>query len=348
MAADETSPRPGDTEPELLRKILTILGGKFSPGDTTEKITAKIILALQAGLAGGTPVTKTYVDSGDAAAVASANATSATLYVKKAGDTMTGALAFAQPSLVANNPSLNDAQTWNNAAVAFTGWKFNTTDSASLSSSLLFDFQYNSVDMLTLRKDGRLLLTGGRMAINSVVSPALAFGYSDAGTNTAVANLVMNRNTSGVAAAGLGATFDWQIDSTTTINRLAVRLISTWLDATDATRTGQFAIQTVISGVVSNQMIIGDGGTTIPTSKFLNIQAGANQRAGNLTLVGGTKDVANTTVTANTLVFLTKKTDGGTISSDVTYTLSAGVGFTVTSANGLDTSTFSYFLVENS
>ena len=50
MALNETNPRPGDTEPELLRKILTLLGGLFSPGDTTEKITAKIVLALQAAL----------------------------------------------------------------------------------------------------------------------------------------------------------------------------------------------------------------------------------------------------------------------------------------------------------
>lgn len=84
----------------------------------------------------------------------------------------------------------------------------------------------------------------------------------------------------------------------------------------------------------------------IPTAGKLSIQSGANQRAGNLTLVGGTKTVANTTVTANTIVILTRKSTGGTIGFAVTYTLNAGVSFTVTSDNALDTSTYSYLLLE--
>jgi hypothetical protein len=73
--------------------------------------------------------------------------------------------------------------------------------------------------------------------------------------------------------------------------------------------------------------------------------AGTNQRAGDTTLVAGTKAVANTTVTANTRVYLTRKAAGGVI-GDLTYTVSAGVGFTINSANAGDTSTVSYWLVE--
>jgi len=74
-------------------------------------------------------------------------------------------------------------------------------------------------------------------------------------------------------------------------------------------------------------------------------QSGTNQRAGNATLVGGTVTVSNTTVTANTLITLTKKTNGGTIGT-ITYTLSAGTSFTITSDNPLDTSTYTYILTE--
>jgi hypothetical protein len=80
--------------------------------------------------------------------------------------------------------------------------------------------------------------------------------------------------------------------------------------------------------------------------KGIQLQSGTNTRAGNATLVGGTVTVANTTVTANTLVMLTRKTSGGTIGTSITYTLSAGSGFTITSDNILDTSTFTYLLIE--
>lgn len=90
-----------------------------------------------------------------------------------------------------------------------------------------------------------------------------------------------------------------------------------------------------------------DGNITFNTAgSVLSVKSGTGQRAGNLTLAGGTRTVANSTVSANTIVMLTRKTSGGTIGTAITYTLSAGASFTVNSDNILDTSTFSYFLVE--
>lgn len=88
------------------------------------------------------------------------------------------------------------------------------------------------------------------------------------------------------------------------------------------------------------------GNLTTGVAATISIVSGTNQRAGNLTLVGGTLTVGNTTVTANTIVMLTRKTSGGTIGTAITYTISAGASFTVTSDNVLDTSTFSYLLIE--
>lgn len=88
------------------------------------------------------------------------------------------------------------------------------------------------------------------------------------------------------------------------------------------------------------------GKLSMPAGSQISQASGSNQRAGNLTLIGGTLTVSNTTVTANTVVLLTRKTSGGTIGTAVTYTLSAGASFTVTSDNVLDTSTFSYLLIE--
>lgn len=82
------------------------------------------------------------------------------------------------------------------------------------------------------------------------------------------------------------------------------------------------------------------------TNISLSVSSGINQRAGNATLVGGTLTVANTSVTANTLVMLSPKTVGGAIGT-YTYTLSAGASFTINSSSGTDTSVISYFLIEN-
>lgn len=77
----------------------------------------------------------------------------------------------------------------------------------------------------------------------------------------------------------------------------------------------------------------------------LQLQSGTGQRAGNATLVGGTIAVANTTVTANTLILAFVKTTGGTPGL-YSYTISAGVGFTLNSASAIDTSTLTYLLLE--
>lgn len=92
--------------------------------------------------------------------------------------------------------------------------------------------------------------------------------------------------------------------------------------------------------------ITASSGLTYAVGKTMSITSGTNQRAGDATLVGGTVTVSNTTVTANTRVLLTRKTSGGTIGTAITYTVSAGTSFTITSDSILDTSTFSYFLLE--
>lgn len=79
--------------------------------------------------------------------------------------------------------------------------------------------------------------------------------------------------------------------------------------------------------------------------KGLQLKSGTGARAGNATLVAGTVTVTNTTVTANTIVYLTRKTAGGTI-GNLSYTLSAGASFTINSDSASDTSVISYILIE--
>lgn len=72
---------------------------------------------------------------------------------------------------------------------------------------------------------------------------------------------------------------------------------------------------------------------------------GVNARAGFDSLLIGTKTIANTSVTANTIVMLSRQAIVGT-PGFLTWTLNAGVGFTVNSDNAGDDSVFYYFLIE--
>jgi hypothetical protein len=66
---------------------------------------------------------------------------------------------------------------------------------------------------------------------------------------------------------------------------------------------------------------------------------------GTATLVGGTIAVANTTVTANTRVFISRSTTGGTEGTLSTTQINA-TSFTVNSTSGTDTSTVNWLLIE--
>lgn len=86
--------------------------------------------------------------------------------------------------------------------------------------------------------------------------------------------------------------------------------------------------------------------------KGLQLKSGTGARAGNATLVGGTVTVTNTTVTANSIIYCGRKTAGGTLGQSLSYTLSAGTSFTITSVDAtgvlsaLDTSVVSFIIVE--
>lgn len=76
------------------------------------------------------------------------------------------------------------------------------------------------------------------------------------------------------------------------------------------------------------------------------VKEGANARMGVATLVAGTVTVANTSVTANTRIFLTAQTSGAAPGALRVSGRTPGTSFTITSTSGTDTSQVAYFLVE--
>lgn len=84
---------------------------------------------------------------------------------------------------------------------------------------------------------------------------------------------------------------------------------------------------------------------TVTIGAKLDAATGANTSVGTFTLDGVTPvAVANTSITASSLVFISKVSTGGTPGTVPTYTLSAGVGFSVVGA-ALDTSVYNYLII---
>lgn len=78
------------------------------------------------------------------------------------------------------------------------------------------------------------------------------------------------------------------------------------------------------------------------------LKSGANAKCGTVTLTGATPvSVANTSITANSIIIFTLKTVGGTVSptSPNVQTITPATGFTVAGV-ALDTSTYNYAVIE--
>lgn len=226
------------------------------------------------------------------------------------------------------------------------GWKTNavagsqTTDwrlynqpvqgSASPLSNFLIDVSINGgafLNLLALSSAGGAILTGALQLSGNL--------------NFAASGLITwaSRSRVGSSADGIIELFN---TAQTGFTRLNFGGVTSSFPA--ITRSGAAFILTLADGTGS--AAITTGNHTMTTAALLSINSGTNQRAGNAVLVAGTVTVANTTVTANTIVLLTRKTSGGTIGTAITYTVTAATSFTINSDSALDTSTFSYMLIE--
>ena len=78
----------------------------------------------------------------------------------------------------------------------------------------------------------------------------------------------------------------------------------------------------------------------------LRIAEGANARQGTVTLAGGTATVANTSVTAQTRIWLTAQQTAGVPGALGVSARTAGSSFTVTSSSGGDSSLVAWLLTE--
>lgn len=150
-------------------------------------------------------------------------------------------------------------------------------------------------------------------------------GYGQAGTNATITN-------------AHGILIPTQAIAGTVVNAYGINVVA----PTGATTLNQAALFTGDVGLTSGNLLINTAG------KGISIKSGSNARIGTGTLSGGTATISNSSVTANTRVFLQDTTSGGLTNVGVlTAVTTAGTGFVVTSTIALDTSTFNWFLVES-
>lgn len=122
-------------------------------------------------------------------------------------------LTLASGTITANAPALNITQTWNNAAVAFTGIKYNVTITADdFANSLLMDLQEGGSSKFSVNRFGTITagglisgtwfyMTSGRTAINSSNAYSITTGNANGAFDVSLI-----RQSSGVWGVRSGST----------------------------------------------------------------------------------------------------------------------------------------------
>lgn len=113
---------------------------------------------------------------------------------------------------------------------------------------------------------------------------------------------------------------------------------------------GGITLTSVVGNILlspQNYVDVSTGDILISMSgKGLQIKTGTDCKLGTAFLVGGTVTVANTSITANSIIFLTSQVDGGVPGFLRITATTIGTSFVITSSSVADTSTVGWVIVE--
>ena len=163
------------------------------------------------------------------------------------GTTLSGPLSITGGTATTNTPVLSATQTWNNAAVTFTGWQLNVTDTASNAASLLMDLQRNGVSFFNVTK-----VANGTLNINTNNTVTIGDGYirtrvgASNGFDLAFNGLSLGEQTplifkqvaNGITYSSLFSTASGTIEQRNGVNAQTFRLYNTYTDASNYERGG--------------------------------------------------------------------------------------------------------------
>lgn len=160
-------------------------------------------------------------------------------------DKTNNTLGLGGGTITASDPIIDMAQTWNNAAVAFTAFKANVTDTASAAASLLMDLQVGGSSKFSVNKAGVASLLGlnfPRLFGGEYIALANEF-YVGAG-----AGLVISKNFPAISWATVAGTSISSVDLVVTrdaantlaqrngVNAQTSRIYGTYTDASNYRR----------------------------------------------------------------------------------------------------------------
>lgn len=190
------------------------------------------------------------------------------------------ALTLAGATVTASEPILNLAQTWNNAAVTFTGMLVDITSTASASASLPVNVRVAGASVFSVRRDGRTTIASTLSAAGSVeVSGNFAAANNGVslylGTS---ADVVLTRDAASVLAQRVGTTAQTH------------RVYKTYTDASNYERQAlqsgagyfEWAAETLGTGTDDIDLRLTPSSTTAAVD-FRNTANGAAAQVGTLT-----------------------------------------------------------------
>lgn len=123
--------------------------------------------------------------------------------------------------------------------------------------------------------------------LSRIATGTFRFEGEDAGTTNALNVITLSHNTTGTPAAGIGVALSLNVDTSTTANTLAGRLIAAWSDATHATRTSTVTIEAVNSGSAAAVATFTNTQVALlPTTASTSTTTGALTVAGGLGVAG--------------------------------------------------------------
>lgn len=154
------------------------------------------------------------------------------------------------------------------------------------------------------------------------------------------------------AAVVVAAPFTYTTSTRTLTVATATNSVPGVLSAADHTTYSGYAATLALKAPLASPTFTGDvnsstGNVLISTlGKGLQVKTGTNSKIGTAVLVAGVSTVVNTSITANSLIFLTSQSSGGTPGFLKITAKTNGTSFVITSSSVLDTSTVGWHIIE--
>ncbi|BAU40202.1 hypothetical protein [Ralstonia phage RSP15] len=184
---------------------------------------------------------------------------------------------------------------------------------------------------------------------DQIGATTIASFYSVAGGNKI--NLAVPTTINATATITGAVTLNSSLALTTTANPTTTYTSSSGTNMSVGVNgaSGAVSIFDIVGGVsVARFNSLANGGKLVVSYGLTAMRTGANPTVGTATLVAGVVTVNTTAVNANSKIFVSRNTPGGTVGNLYAQTadIVAGTSFKITSSSNTDTSTVNWFIVD--